>query len=87
MVSGSLNGKADPEGSCAEDIVDVGEKKGKSYRSYYKRGGTFMEESHTADAVIDSGGACGGEGGGSVSMVSTVCEEVGREVGVSVSTT
>ena len=38
MVSARLNGKADPEGSCAEDIVYVGENKGKSYRSDYKRG-------------------------------------------------
>ena len=43
MVSGSLNGKADSEGSCAEDIVDVGEKKGKSYWSYYKRVGISRE--------------------------------------------
>ena len=43
MVSGSLNGKADPEGGCADDIVDVGAKKGESYRSDYNRGGISME--------------------------------------------
>ena len=43
MVSDSLNSKAEPEGGCAEDIVDVGKKKGKSYWSDYKMGGIIRE--------------------------------------------
>ena len=39
MVAGSLDGKAEPEGSCAEEIVDVGEMEGGSSWEYYHRGG------------------------------------------------
>ena len=39
MVAGSLNDKSEAEGSCAKEIVDVGEGEGGSYWSYYRRGG------------------------------------------------
>ena len=39
MVAGSLNDKSDPEGSCVEDIVDVGSREGRGSQADYHRGG------------------------------------------------
>ena len=38
MVVGILNGKAYSEGSCAEEIVDAGEREGEISQAYYQRG-------------------------------------------------
>ena len=43
MVAGSLNGKAEPEGSFVEEIVDVGARERGIFQADYHRGGSSRE--------------------------------------------